>query len=206
MNKRVLCYGDSNTWGYDAASGGRFDDNTRWPRVLARQLGSGWDVVEAGLCGRTTVFEDPLNEGLCGLTHLVPAMGSASPLDAMVLMLGTNDCKERFSATAHNIADGLKRLAAKALAAPDWAGKPRLLLVAPIRINPLYKSSPVAGEMGRGCAEKSDELVPLAEACATALGCAYLDCNTVAKANTIDYMHLDAASHAALGMRIAEVL
>jgi hypothetical protein len=71
--KHILCYGDSNTWGYNAATGGRYDDDVRWTQRLGEMLGPDYLIGEAGLNGRTTVFEDPLNEGLNGLTHLLPA-------------------------------------------------------------------------------------------------------------------------------------
>ena len=64
MSERVvLCYGDSNTWGWIPAEGGRFPRDVRWPGVLAAELGAGWQVIEEGLGGRTTVFDDPLEPG-----------------------------------------------------------------------------------------------------------------------------------------------
>ena len=103
--------GDSNTWGYDAETNGRFPDDVRWTGRLSERLGDSYTVIEEGLSGRTTVFEDPLNEGMSALQYLYPCLMSHAPLDYMIVMLGTNDCKERFSATAKNIADGMKRLA-----------------------------------------------------------------------------------------------
>ena len=134
--KHIVCYGDSNTWGYCAATGGRYADDARWTRLLQEQLGEGWLVAEEGVCGRTTVFEDPLTEGLCGFAHLAPALYANSPLDLLVVMLGTNDCKQRYSATAQNIADGLARLVTRAKQLPVWAGEPKVLIVAPIMIDP----------------------------------------------------------------------
>ena len=58
--KRILCFGDSNTWGYDPATQDRFDRATRWPGVLREQLGTGYEVIEEGLNGRTTVWNDPI--------------------------------------------------------------------------------------------------------------------------------------------------
>lgn len=74
MKKRILCYGDSNTWGYDAFTDGRFPDEVRWTGQLASFLGQEYTVIEEGLCGRTTVFEDPLNEGMSGLSYLYPCI------------------------------------------------------------------------------------------------------------------------------------
>ena len=176
MNKKhIVCYGDSNTWGYCAATGGRYEDDARWTRLLQEQLGEGYLVAEEGVCGRTTVFEDPLNEGLCGFAHLATALNTHSPLDLLVVMLGTNDCKQRYSATAQNIADGLARLVTRAKQLPVWADEPRVLIVAPIMIDPRVHQVPRVGqEMGEGCVEKSRLLPALMEQTARDTGCEFI--------------------------------
>src|SRR5207237_6482660 len=84
--------------------GGRFARDVRWPGVLARELGEGWHVVEEGLPGRTTVFDDPLSPYRRGADYLPPCLASHSPLDAVVIFLGTNDLKARLAADASDIA------------------------------------------------------------------------------------------------------
>ncbi|WP_216624798.1 GDSL-type esterase/lipase family protein [Paenibacillus foliorum] len=107
MKKTIVCFGDSNTWGYDAETDLRFDEETRWTGLLASHLGSQYSVIEEGLSGRTSVCEDPLFEGLSGLSYLYPCLMSHSPLDLIVIMLGTNDTKDRFGLTSYNIAQGI---------------------------------------------------------------------------------------------------
>lgn len=205
MKKRIICFGDSNTWGYDAVTDGRFAEEVRWTGRLKEILGPAYDVVEEGLCGRTTVFEDPLNEGLCGLSYLHPCLMTHSPVDYLVIMLGTNDCKERFSATPKNIADGLKRLILKARHTDAWRGEPGILVVAPGPIQAECEQSPVAGEMGR-CSEKSRCLAEEYRICAKEYDCDYLDAGLFVRMNHIDYMHLDADSHEKLALEIAAVI
>ena len=108
--KTILCYGDSNTWGYNAVLGGRFAYEIRWTTRVAEFLGKDYRIIDEGLCGRTTSFDDPLTYGLNGLSTLEPIIKSHSPLDLLVVMLGTNDCKGYFGATARNIMEGLRRL------------------------------------------------------------------------------------------------
>lgn len=205
MKKRILCFGDSNTWGYDAASGGRFSENVRWTGKLQELLGDEYTVIEEGLCGRTTVFEDPLNEGLCGLTYISPCLMSHSPIDYLIIMLGTNDCKERFCATPHNIGCGMKRLVMKAQQTDAWRESPKILIAAPGAIGKECECSPVAGEMGK-CSEKSEKLAEEFESCAKLLGCDFFDTAPVVKMNRIDYMHLDKASHAVLAEKIEKIV
>ena len=106
MKKRILCYGDSNTWGFNAMNkkvyGQRFPEDVRWTGRLQIILGDEYTVIEEGLCGRTTVFDDPLRDGLNGLKYLIPCLAIHNPLDYMILMLGTNDCKARFAALLQN--------------------------------------------------------------------------------------------------------
>lgn len=204
MNKKhILCYGDSNTWGYEAATLGRYDDSTRWTMQLQKLLGEDYLILEAGQSGRTSVFEDPLNEGLNGLTMLLPTLMSHAPVDLMVLMLGTNDCKERFGATAKNITDGLMRLVKKAKQVEAWADKPRILLVAPIMIDERLYQHPEHGPgMGQGCVEKSRELPWRFERMAQEQGCFFLDCNPHVTPADNDFMHFDRESN----VRFAAVL
>lgn len=202
--KRILCYGDSNTWGYDAETDGRFDEKHRWTRILQELLGGEYEIIEEGLCGRTTVFEDPLNEGLNGLQYLYPCLMSHAPLDTMVVMLGTNDSKERFSATPKDIADGMKRLVEKAKILLVWKNGPDIIIVAstPIRIE--CESSPVGGEMGKS-SERSYGLAKTFRECAEQTGCRFLDASE-ATVNTIDYMHLDIAGHKYLAEKLSSLL
>ncbi len=214
MKKHIVCYGDSNTHGYRASDNGRFDESQRWPCLLQQRLGGDYLIIEEGLSGRTTCFDDPLFEGLSGLDYLYPCLMSHEPVDLLVIMLGTNDTKERFGASAACIALGLKRLVEKAKASADcWRdGKPNILVVTPQNIGRAYAQSEVAETMGRGCAEKSEGLAEEYRKIAELTGCHYLDANEVVTdgPNDIDYMHLTGEGHRqlaeALALRIAEIL
>ena len=122
MKKTIICFGDSNTHGYCSETGGRFDDTQRYPCLLEKYLGNGYIVREEGLSGRTTVFEDPLFEGLSGLSAIFGCLMSHEPVDLLIIMLGTNDTKERFGCNAENIAKGLERLTKKRSLLPMHGG------------------------------------------------------------------------------------
>mgnify|MGYP001272416558 CR=1 FL=1 len=108
--RTILCYGDSNTHG-QIPGGTPLDRYTllqRWPGVLARELGKGWHIIEEGLSGRTTVHDDPIEGALKnGRTYLRPCLMSHAPLDLVIIMLGTNDLKARFSQPASEVAMGI---------------------------------------------------------------------------------------------------
>ncbi|EET62845.1 GDSL-like protein [Marvinbryantia formatexigens DSM 14469] len=206
--KHIVCFGDSNTHGYRAEDNGRFDETQRWTQLLQKKLGGDYLVIEEGLSGRTTCFSDPIHEGLNGLDYIYPCLMSHEPVDLLIIMLGTNDTKERFGSSAACIALGLKRLIAKAIATTDcWrGGKPEILVVTPQNIGREYADTEVALTMGRGCAEKSEGLAAQYQQIAELMGCHYLDANQVISVgpNQIDYMHLTEEGHRQLAQALAE--
>lgn len=208
MRKHIVCFGDSNTHGYCANTGGRFDENQRWSCLLQKNLGEDYLILEEGLSGRTTCFQDPIHEALSGLDYIYPCLMSHEPVDLLVIMLGTNDTKERFCSSAACIALGLKRLIAKAIAAADaWKeGKANILVITPQNIDKKYINTEIASTMGRGCAEKSEELAGEFRKIAELMGCHYLDANQLitAPTNDVDYMHLTQEGHLQLANALAE--
>ena len=108
--KTIVCYGDSNTYGYNPENGFRYEYEERWTTILQKELKDSAIVIPEGLNGRTTSFEDELRPGRNGATYLDPCLHSHGPIDLVVLMLGTNDLKIRFQATPTDIGKGIDRL------------------------------------------------------------------------------------------------
>ena len=213
MKKHIVCLGDSNTHGYcadpaDCADGGaRFNENERWTCLLQKALGEEYLVLEEGLSGRTTVFSDPLHEAMPALDVAYPILMSHEPVDLLVIMLGTNDTKERFCVNPACIARGLERLVDKCKCIPCWGDhKPNILLIAPPHIGDLMEQSEVMPAMGLGCAAKSRELAKHYAVVAQNQGCAFLDAEGVAECNEVDYMHLTRKGHAQLAAKLTEIV
>lgn len=204
--KTIVCFGDSNTHGYNSFNGGRFTEKERWTCLLAELLGDKYLVREEGLGGRTTVFEDPLFEGLSGLSYLYPCMMTHEPLDLLIVMLGTNDVKERFKATPENVAKGLERLVVKARQTTEaWREEPCILIIAPPPIEEGYEKTSVSGEMGIGCVEKSRALAKLYREVAGRQHCHFLDAGAIEGIGMYpyDHMHLSLESHKILAETLA---
>ena len=198
----VLCFGDSNTWGYAPSTAARYASDVRWTGVLRAALGAGCSVIEEGLSGRTTVFDDPITPGRRGDDMLPRLCESHAPLDLVVIMLGTNDFKHRCNANPWDIAKGMEKLALLAsLPAYGHEGRaPGVLLVAP---PPLARLSEFA-ESFEGGSEKSLKLAPYVEGFARGLGCGFLDAGRFVKCSDLDGIHLDPEAHRILGLAIAE--
>lgn len=213
MRKHILCIGDSNTHGYcaepfDCADGGdRFNEDERWTCLLEKQLGKDYLVLEEGLGGRTTVYQDPLTEGMCCLDVIFPIMMSHEPIDLLVIMLGTNDTKERFGVTAECISIGMERLINKAKTINAWKdNKPNILLIAPPHILDEMNSGPFYGTMGTGCIEKSRNLALFYKIIADRTGCHFLDAEGLAEFNKTDGMHLTRKGHVTLATHLASIV
>lgn len=209
MRKHIVCLGDSNTHGYcadpkDCADGGnRFNEQERWPRVLETLLGNDYLVLEEGLSGRTTVFPDPLHEGMPALDVICPILMSHEPVDLLIIMLGTNDTKDRLGMNAACIALGMERLIQKAKSIPCWGEhQPNILVVCPPHIGEVLRDPC----MGTHCAEKSRELAKYLEPVALRNGCAWLDAQGVAEFNQVDFMHLTRKGHADLAAKLREMV
>jgi len=204
--RTALLFGDSNTWGAvpmrHEGDRRRHPEAVRWPGVLAAALGKGWRVVDEGLPGRTTVHDDPL-EGASrnGLRALPVALESHRPLEAVAILLGTNDVKARFAVSAMEIAQSVERLVqvVRASAAGPADAAPGVLVIAP----PPIVEAGWAAEMFAGGAAKSAALGPRLAALAARLGVPFLDAGAVIVADPADGIHWNAPAHAALGAAVA---
>ena len=200
----LMCFGDSNTWGYSPRTGERYPRSVRWTGVLQAALGPEFLVIEEGLNGRTTVWEDPVEGDKMGKRQLPTCLQSHAPLDLVVLLLGSNDLKMRYSAPPCDIAAGAGVLMDIILA--SGAGKagaaPALLLLAP---PPLAAVSATAfGGIFEGGAEKSRELGRLYKEAARLRGCSFIDTGALIRSSEIDGIHLEEKDHQALGQAVAQ--
>src|ERR1700722_7732200 len=225
----IVVFGDSNTWGYDPATGGRFPRAQRWPSVLQRELGPDFEVIAEGLNGRTTVHDDPIEPYRCGADALPSCLMSHAPLDFVILALGCNDLKKRFSVSAFDIAEGAARLIALARVHGQRsdARPPKILLIAPPPIakaparGPLPASPPpkilliapppiakltAYAEMFEGGQEKSVLLGQRYRDVAEREGVAFLDAGHVIRCSDLDGIHYEVDQHELLGRAVAETV
>jgi lysophospholipase L1-like esterase len=206
--RTLLLYGDSNTHGTMPAPhlgfDGRFDREDRWAGRLARLLPD-WEVIAEGHPGRTTVHDDPI-EGAHrnGLTVLPAILESHKPVDVVLLMLGTNDLKERFSVNAFDIGASLERLVrvVQASGAGPGGAAPGVLLVAP---PPIVETGCLAG-MFAGGAKKSRSLATEVAAAAGRVGVPFLDAGRLVKVSSIDGIHYDAEANPVLAAAFAAAI
>lgn len=207
--KTIVCFGDSNTFGavptLSRTQSRRFAPERRWPGVMAQRLGGGFHVIEEGLNARTTVHPDPIDgvhrDGRVGLSIVLE---THTPIDVLIVMLGTNDLKVRFSVGPGDIADSVEVLAGlvgASRAGPDGAA-PRLLIVAPPAIREVGR----LGEMFLGGAAKSARFAELYADLARRLDVPFLDAGSVVEVSAVDGIHFDSDSHRRLGLAMADAI
>lgn len=204
--KHVLAFGDSNTFGtkhIDDAE--RYDLQTRWTGLLATALGKDFRVIEEGLPGRTTAFDDPLRDYRSGRHYLVPCLNSHRPLDLVIVMLGTNDLQVRYSASPTDIATGLEILVdiIKKAGAGPGSGTPEILVISPA---PIGTIDPAEAPCWPGAKEKVIELPKLYQRVSARYGCHFINSHEILTIEDLsgDGFHFAESGHAKLGKHIAQ--
>ena len=197
--KSILCFGDSNTWGYSPDLPRRYNSEERWTKLLQKQLPSEYVVIEEGLNSRTTVLEDPFEAGKNGLDYLYPCIESHHP-DLVVIMLGTNDLKSRFNLTASDISKGAARLVqlVQIYQHRFMVKPPEVLLVSPTHV---FEVVPLK-EGFTNAEAKSKELGYYFKLRSEELGCHFFDAATEIQPCPKEGIHWQVDQH----KKFAEVL
>jgi len=202
--KRILCFGDSYTWGYMPLSDHeRFPTNVRWTGILQSKLGPSFEVIEEGLNGRTLISDDPRpgKEGRNGKNYLLPCLDSHDPLDLVILFLGSNELKDMFNMTAEKIGKEIEEKYIQMIYNHLFQTKnsPKILLIAP-PIMDLTKE--YALEKYRDAKEKNLKLPQIYRDIAQRNSCHFFDSSKIIKVGS-DGVHFDAENHAQLGKALA---
>jgi lysophospholipase L1-like esterase len=223
--KTILCYGDSNThgcnpecdirdWTFPGPDNPpmRYERWQRWTGVLAEILGSDYYVIEEGLPGRTTVYEDAILPFRCGKDYIIPCLLSHCPIDLLVIMLGTNDVKALYSPSEITIATGFEEFLKVVLNPAHWDSDPagKVLLVAPPPIRENIADSIFYGMVNENSVRLSRKLGNLYQNIAQIYKCAFLDAGDYIQTSEVDCIHMTVESHKilaeAIGAKIKMIL
>ena len=208
MSKTVLCYGDSNTYGYIPETGMRYERDVRWTGRLQKLLGSEYNVIEEGCNGRTTVRDDPLDGWKNGLDYLKPCLNSHKPVDIVILMLGSNDLKEAFHVSAAEIADGAGILVdvIKEFTALKQGYVPKIILVSPPQIGEKIADSPFYGAFYERAIDESKRFREFYSKVAKDKDCIFIDAAEYIYPSEFDSLHLTPKAHDVLANKFSECI
>jgi lysophospholipase L1-like esterase len=209
MTRRILCFGDSLTWGWVAVPEGspttRFPYHERWTGVMAGTLGAGYEIIEEGLSARTTSIDDPADPRLNGSAYLPSALASHLPLDLVIILLGTNDTKSYYRRTPYEIAVGMSKLVVQVLGSAGGVGTvypaPKVLVVAPPPL--AAQPDPWFEGMFEGGREKTIALPTQYKALTNFMKVEFFDAGSVISTDGVDGIHFTAKNNADLGAALA---
>lgn len=197
---RILCYGDSNTWGYISGTDHkRYGENERWTKLLSKKLGNEFEVIEEGLNSRTLISNDtrPGKEGKNGYEYLLPCLDTHDPIDLVIIMLGTNELKKVYNKTIEEVGEIFEKYFIKTILNRKSQIEDKyaeVLIIAP----------PIADDDGsgkyEGALEKSMKFNEVYMKIAKENNCYFIDNKFL---NTgIDKVHLTKESHTILAEKI----
>ena len=199
--KSVLCYGDSNTWGYSPTTRSRLPKNVRWTGILQTELGADFYIIEEGLNGRTTVWEDPVERVMSGKDYLLPCLKSHAPLDFVVIMLGINDLKKKYALSPRDIALGVRHLVSIVECSSLYGqnDKPRIIVLIPPSIKEIGEGASMFEGGEENSKTLSNEFIKEFQHDDIHL----IDASKFLTTSEIDGIHLDKDAHQLLGHEVA---
>ena len=204
--KTILCYGDSNTWGFipgkdkpAVKAANRYGRDIRWTGLLETKLGNEWRIQEEGLNGRTTMFDCFMEEYRNGLKAIDVCLLSTMPVDLVILMLGTNDCKQVFNKSPYIIAHGIQRLINKIKGGLYGYGPngdvPEILVISPPRITEGVLTSWLSMEFDEESVVRCAGLGEQYKRTASDNNVHFLDAGAVISADDADGIHMNIEGH-----------
>ncbi len=188
--KKVLCFGDSNTFGFIPENGGRYDKQTRWTGILAELLGTDYKIIETGCNNRTAFTDNPAGVQMTGY-KILPTLLSED-LDLVILNIGINDLQKIYSTSQEDIEHGIKGLIRTVKAG---APRAKILLISPSCLKVNILKSYFAQLFDENSIEKSTWLAPIYEKIAKEEGCEFLDMDKFVPASDLDGLHYTPEAH-----------
>ena len=206
--KTVLCYGDSNTYGYNPVNGMRYPEDVRWTGRLQKMLGPEYKVIEEGCNGRTTVLDNPEEPWKNGMSYLKACLNSHKPVDIVILMLGSNDLKKVFHASAEQIADSVGQLGDVIIdfTSRKQSFRPKIILVSPTKIGETISSSPFSMSFDDDSIKVSMSLSEYYRQIAEDRGCCFINAADYVEPSSVDALHWTESGHKAFAKEIVKMI
>lgn len=201
--RQILCFGDSNTYGYIPGTGKRYTNKERWTGLLQQSLRNNAEIIEEGVVGRTTVYEDARRPGLNGSELLPGVLKNHTSLDTIILMLGTNDCKTIYHASPEEIGNGIEYLLNQI---KESAPAAKIILISPILLGERVWEKEFDPEFNRNSVEVSKGLKRVYSSIAKKYGADFLAASDYANPSEVDQEHLTVEGHRSLANALTKKL
>ena len=199
--KKIICYGDSNTFGFNAKDGSIFDENTRWTSLLQKNLGSEYEVVNEGMYDRTGFVNNPRGDLFSGPKHFSEMLSKTNNIDLLILAIGTNDLQSQYNISFDTIENGLKNLISLAKAKVK-----NIIIIPPVILDERILKGAFSTQFDETGVEKSKKVGQIYRKIADKNGCLWFDINEFTTPSDYDGLHYDEKSHKLIAEKLAEFI
>jgi len=198
--KKIVCYGDSNTFGFNPIDGSRFDENIRWTSVLQKNLGTEYQIVNEGMCDRTGFVNNPKGFLFSSPKHFPKFISKAENIDSLILWIGTNDLQFQYNISLNAIEKGLENLIKLAQTKAD-----RTIILTPVILNEKILDGYFRCQFDETSIVKSRKIIRIYRTLSSLYHCDFLDINKFVKPSDIDGLHYDENSHKIIADKLAQL-
>lgn len=198
--KRIVCYGDSNTFGYCPADGSRYDENVRWTSLLQKNLGSEYKVINEGMCDRTGFVSNPKGYMFSAPTHFPNLIKNSKEIDYLILWIGTNDLQFQYNIDIETAEKGLEYLIKTAKTKAK-----KIIIIPSIILNEKILEGYFVCQFDKVSIIKSKEILKIYKKLARMYDLEFFDVNEYVKPSDIDGLHYDENSHKILANKLAQL-
>ncbi|MCR4881253.1 MAG: hypothetical protein K6A44_04800 [bacterium] len=199
--KKIICYGDSNTFGFNPKDNSRFDEETRWTSILQKNLGSDYEVINEGMCDRTGFVNNPKGFLFSASKHYPKFIAQTNGIDFLILWVGTNDLQFQYNISIGTIEKGLRQLI-------DLAQEKvkNIIIVSPVILDEKVLEGFFSFQFNEESIVKSRKIGRIFRQISNANHCVYFDVNKIVTPSDIDGLHYDKKGHKLIGEKLAELI
>lgn len=199
--KKILCYGDSNTFGYNPKDGSRFDKETRWTAILQKMLGQDYKIMEEGACDRTGFVSNPKGDLFSAQEHFIQLMSSINNIDILILSIGTNDLQFQYDIDFGTVEKGLEKLVKVAKQKTS-----EIILIPPVVLNENILDGYFKIQFDKSSILKSKDIGIIYKNIANKYDLKFFDINEFASPSEQDGLHYDKTAHKLIAQRLSEFI
>lgn len=199
--KKILCYGDSNTFGYNPVDNSRFDENTRWTALLQKNLGSDYEIIEDGVCDRNCIADNDKGFLYSAQRHFPKMITKTKDVDLLILAIGTNDLQFKYNLTVHQFENGLEKLIVTAK-----NNVKRIILIPPVVLNENILEGFFNFQFDSTSIAKSKKVGKIYKKLSNIYSLNYFDLNDFVKPSNVDGLHYDSEGHQIISIILGDYI
>lgn len=200
--KKLLCYGDSNTYGFIPKTCGRYEKSERWSGILSELLPY-YEVIEEGMNNRTGFFKNPEGLKQSGGEYLPVYLQNHKDIDIFILSLGTNDAQIFYNLNEQVIKKGLQDII-------NLIHKTNLrteiVIVPPVKIMPYILNSSFSLMFDKDSIMRNHKTLSVFKQVAEENCCEFFDINEIVTPSEADGLHYSKTSHKIIAENLAELV